>query len=313
MVVENRMTASAKFADILLPSVTPLEQDDIIQQGYQVDQSSLLIARKAIEPLFEARSQYDICAALSEKIAKLLGRPDLVEKYTEGRSQLEWVKHLYAQARAKKPELPESFDEASKVGLFKWFPMPQKVAYKDFRENPAASPLKTPSGKIEIFSKRLWDLNQTWELPKGEAIYAIPVYEKTWEGPDDAEGKKKHPFQLIGHHYKGRVHSSYANIPWLEQVAPQQLWMNEADAAQRGIRHDDVVKVFNDRGAVVVRVKVTPRIMPGVLSLPQGAWYTPDKNGVDQGGCINTLTKTHMTPLAKGNPQHTNLVDVVKI
>ena len=313
VVVENRMTASAKFADILLPSVTPLEQDDIIQQGYQVDQSSLLIARKAIEPLFEARSQYDICAALSEKIAKLLGRPDLVEKYTEGRSQLEWVKYLYAQARAKKPELPESFDEASKVGLFKWFPMPQKVAYKDFRENPAASPLKTPSGKIEIFSKRLWDLNQTWELPKGEAIYAIPVYEKTWEGPDDAEGKKKHPFQLIGHHYKGRVHSSYANIPWLEQVAPQQLWMNEADAAQRGIKHNDTVKVFNDRGAVVVRVKVTPRIMPGVLSLPQGAWYTPDKNGVDQGGCINTLTKTHMTPLAKGNPQHTNLVDVVKI
>lgn len=124
---------------------------------------------------------------------------------------------------------------------------------------------------------------------------------------------KKHPFQLIGHHYKGRAHSSYANIPWLEQVAPQQLWMNEVDAAQRGIRHDDTVKVFNDRGAVVVRVKVTPRIMPGVLSLPQGAWYTPDKNGVDQGGCINTLTKTHMTPLAKGNPQHTNLVDVVKI
>ena len=313
VVVENRMTASAKFADILLPSVTPLEQDDIIQQGYQVDQSSLLIARKAIEPLFETRSQYDICAALSEKIGKLLGQPDLAAKYTEGRSQLDWVKHLYAQARAKKPELPESFDEASKIGLFKWFPMPQKVAFKAFRDDPAANPLKTPSGKIEIFSKRLWDLNQTWELPEGDAIYAIPVHEKTWEGPCDYEGMKKHPFQLIGHHYKGRAHSSYANIPWLEQVAPQQLWMNEADAAQRGIRHDDMVKVFNDRGAVVVRVKVTPRIMPGVLSLPQGAWYTPDKNGVDQGGCINTLTKTHMTPLAKGNPQHTNLVDVVKI
>ena len=191
--------------------------------------------------------------------------------------------------------------------------MPQFVAYKAFRDDPGANPLETPSGKIEIFSKRLWEMNGSWEFPEGDAIYALPVYEKTWEGPDDFTGMKKYPFQLIGHHFKGRTHSSYGDIPWLMQVAPQQLWMNDMDAAKRGIKHGEMVKVFNARGVVHVQVKVTPRIMPGVLSLPQGSWYRPDKDGVDKGACINTLTKTHPTPLAKGNPQHTNLVDVAPI
>lgn len=312
VVVETRMTPSAMYADILLPSVTAPEQDDFFRQGSSVNQSSILIARKAVEPLFKAKSQYDICFELCKKISELTNRPEMVEQYSEGRTQLDWVKHLYEEARTLKPELPESFDEASKTGLFKWFPMPHRIAFKEFREDPAANPLKTPSGKIEIFSKKLWDMNKTWELPEGEALYAIPVYEKTWEGPDDYEGMKRYPFQLIGHHFKGRTHSTYANLPWLMQVAPQTLWMNDRDAAELGIKHGDLVKVYNDRGTVIVPVKVTPRIMPGVLSLPQGAWYKPDQNGVDHGGCINVLTRTHLTPLAKGNPQHTNLVNVEK-
>ena len=47
--------------------------------------------------------------------------------------------------------------------------------------------------------------------------------------------------------------------------------------------------------------------------MPQGAWYSPDKDGVDKGSCINTLTMLDATPLAKGNPSHTNLVEVKKI
>ena len=84
------------------------------------------------------------------------------------------------------------------------------------------------------------------------------------------------------------------------------------DAESRGIVHGDLVKVFNDIGTTLVRAKVTPRIMPGVLSLPQGAWYNPDQKGIDQGGCINILTSQRPSPIAKGNPQHTNLVQVVK-
>lgn len=89
--------------------------------------------------------------------------------------------------------------------------------------------------------------------------------------------------------------------------------MNPVDAQKRGIGNDDVAEVFNDRGKVHIPVHVTQRVIPGVVAIPQGAWYTPDKDGVDIRGNINTLTTQRPTALAKGNPQHTNLVEVRKV
>jgi anaerobic selenocysteine-containing dehydrogenase len=224
-----------------------------------------------------------------------------------------WLEYMYQKCRDIKPELPPTFKDAQKVGIFKWKrPDKPKVAFEDFRKDPENNPLGTPSGKIEIFSKRLWDIGTTWKLEKGDRITALPEYHPTWEGAEDAQGNK-YPLQLMGHHYKQRTHSSYGNVDWLHQVAPQQVWINPLDAADRGIKHGDMVKVFNDRGETHVTAKVTDRVMPGVATLPQGAWFTPDEKGVDQNGCINVLTTHRPSPLAKGNPQHTNLVDVAKL
>lgn len=303
LVVENRMTSTAMFADILLPSVYPAEEDEIFMQGSAAAIGQLLVAPEIVKPLFETKTQYEICCGIAEKLG-------LLEKYMGGRTQRQWMEWLYAESRKVKPELPEDIDEAIGHGIYKWYTKPS-VAFKSFREDPEANPLKTPSGKIEIFSERLHAIGRTWELPEGDRITGSPEYVKTWEGVEDPL-KTKFPLQLIGHHYKGRVHSSYADLPWLMRVAPQTLWMNTLDAANRGIKHGDKVKVYNDRGATLVPVKVTPRIMPGVVSLPQGAWHKPGPDGVDQGGSVNMVTKIHMSPLAKANPQHTNLVEVVK-
>jgi len=73
-----------------------------------------------------------------------------------------------------------------------------------------------------------------------------------------------------------------------------------------------MVKVWNDRGVVIIRCRVTTRIMPGVVDIPQGSWFKPDNNGFDTGGNINTLSSERWTPLAKGNAQHTIMVEVEK-
>ena len=102
----------------------------------------------------------------------------------------------------------------------------------------------------------------------------------------------------------------------MREAHPDRVLVNPVNAEERGLFEGQKVRVFNDRGAIEIAVYITPRIIPGVCALPQGAWYRPvKKNGktVDIGGCINTLTSPRPSPLAKGNPSHTNLVQIEPI
>lgn len=306
VLIDNVMTSSARYADIVLPGTSSFEESDLSYQGYAVEMGALILRQQAIEPLGQCRTLYDICAGIARRMG-------VEEAFTQGRTHDQWVEYMYHQCRELRPDLPQNYSDAIAKGVFKWNRgVTPKVGLRAFRENPDESALNTPSGKIEIFSRQIWDLARTWKLPEGDVISALPEYHSTWGMPADINSQK-YPLQLLGHHYKQRTHSSYGNNPWLEEVAPQSLWINPLDAESRGIRHGDMVKVYNQIGQTQVRAKVTPRIMPGVLSLPQGAWYTPDSNGIDKGGCINTLTSQRPSPLAKGNPQHTNLVEVEKV
>ena len=142
-------------------------------------------------------------------------------------------------------------------------------------------------------------------------IPPIPKYIKAWEGRKDPLAKK-YPLQLINTHFKRRAHSQFENVPWLRELLPQALLMNSSDAKSRGISSGDEVRVFNDRGDVVIPAIVTERIMPGVVDLPQGAWYRPDKNGIDRGGCANVLTKAARSP-GGATVHNTGLVQVKKV
>ena len=143
-------------------------------------------------------------------------------------------------------------------------------------------------------------------------IPGVPKYIPAWEGPEDSL-IRKFPLQCIGPHYKRRTHYTFDENSWMEEADPQVMWISPQDAGTRGIADGAKVKVFNDRGALLIRAHVTRRVRPGVISIPQGAWYTPDKNGVCRRGCINVLTSQRPTPLAHGNAQHTILVEVQMI
>ncbi|MDW5502891.1 selenate/tellurate reductase subunit YnfE [Pseudomonas lundensis] len=309
VVLENFLTSSAKYADILLPDLMTVEQEDIIPNDYAGNMGYLIFIQPATSAKFERKGIYEV---LSE-VARRLG-PEVHQKFTEGRTQAQWLQYLYAKMQARDPLLP-GYEELRSMGIYKRKdPNGHFVAYKKFRQDPAANPLKTPSGKIEIYSARLAEIANDWQLEKDETISPLPVYASTFEGWDDPL-RKTYPLQMFGFHYKARTHSSYGNIDVLQAACRQEVWINPLDAQSRGITGGDNVRVFNGRGEVRVEAKVTPRIMPGVVAMGQGAWHQADMSGdrIDHGACMNTLTTHRPSPLAKGNPQHTNLIQIEKV
>lgn len=305
VVIEHQMTVSARYADILLPDVSTAEQMDFAQQGSAGSLGYLVFADQAIEPMWECKPVYEILAGIAAELG-------VEQDFTEGKTQEEWLREILEQTRELTPDVPD-WDEFREVGIYKETnPDGPIVSLADFREDPKKNPLETPSGLIEIYSQQLQEISETWTLPEGDKITALPEYVESREGPEDPL-RDKYPLQLIGHHYKARTHSTYGNVAWLKEAHPQEMWINPVDAEARGLEQHQTVRVFNDRGEIRIPVRITPRIAPGVISVPQGAWFDPDADGVDQGGSVNTLTSLHPSPLAKGNAQHTNLVEVKSV
>ena len=292
------MTHSAKMSDIVLPDTTHFEAENITGGNAEGKSNFVLFNHKLIEPMYEAKDVLWV----AEQLADRLG---LGEEFREGHTTREdWLRDIVAVAQEKNEDFP-SYEEFKEIGYYKKTGGGGFIAGKAFREDPEANPLKTPTGKIEIYSPTLAALNSPEEIP------AIPKYIPEWEGVSDPL-REKYPLLMVGHHSVQRSHSTFDNVAALQEAHVQSLWMNTLDAEARGIKNGDLVKIFNDRGVVRVPAYVTNRLRPGVTTLPQGAWFTPDENGVDIRGCVNTLTKYHPTPFAKGNPQHTNLVQVEK-
>ena len=296
VVQDNFLTSSARFADLVLPACTQFETWGLAD-GWKYGEE-VLLAPKVVEPLGESRSDYRICANLAEKLG-------IAEAYTEGRDERGWVEWLLGEYRRKwMPDLPtlEEF-VASNQGVHTAPVEKPMISFAEFRADPEKHPLDTPSGKIEIFSQRMHEMGRPDEIP------AVPKYIEEWESPF-GEGAGRYPLQAIGSHTLHRVHSTHDNNDWLEEAFPQRVHLNPIDAEARGIADGDDVQVFNDRGEMVIPCRVTDRILPGVVDIPSGGWWTPDEKGVDRRGAVNVLTSERWTPLAFGSTQQTIQVQV---
>lgn len=288
------MTPSAKFADILLPGTSFLESENITYPWREGD--FFLYTPKVIEPLFESRFEYDWL----KEVAAGLG---VYDAFTDGKENvLDWVTEAYENWRKSDKKHPSFEKFCADEGYFYKEPS-DFIAFKKQVEDFEHNPFPTPSGKIEIFSKALYDFNNADEIP------AIPKYIEGFEGPLDPL-TKKYPLQLMGWHTKRRCHSIHDNNSWMEEIEPPKVWINPKDAKERNITEGQLTEVWNDRGIIQIPAHVTNRIVPGVIAISQGAWFTPDNKGRDIRGNINTLTTQRPTPLAKGNPQHTNLAEI---
>ena len=316
------MDPETRMADIVLPACTNLERNDIGEwanpsgYGYHtnttVNHRVIVYQKKCIEPLYESKSDYQIFVELAERLG-------IKEEYTEGNSEEDWIKIVFDNS-----DLPKyiSFEDFKEKG---YFVVPQQENYKPTpalrwfyegrdcdtpdRFNPKrgtekAKELGTYSGKIEFVSRSL-----TEHFPDDEERPPMPRYIPSWEG-HTSELAKKYPLQLISPHPRFSYHTQHdAHVPWLGEIPGHRIikdgysWrtvrIHPMDADARGIKDGDIIKMYNDRGAVLGIAQVTERVRPGVIhSYESSGKYDPLEPGkagsIDRGGCVNQLTPSRM-------------------
>ena len=299
IVHEQYWNPLARHADIVLPATTSLERDDI---GFATREGLYIAMRQATAPIGEARDDFAIFAELARRLG-------VNEDFTEGLDQRGWLERIYEESRGKVEaqgiDLPD-FATFWADGLIDLSPHDAPhVMHADFRRDPLAHPLATPSGKIEIFSERI----ASWQLPDcpGHPVWLEP-YE--WLGHDLAE---RFPFHLLSDQPERRLHGQLDPTPYSRagKVAGREpVYLNPGDAAKLEIADGDVVELFNDRGRCLAGVRLSEAIMPGVARLATGAWFDPEDD-LDRHGNPNTLTLDRAaSSLSQGCAAQTCLVGI---
>ena len=285
MVVHDHfITPTARYADIVLPATTFWERNDV-HVPWSGSGHYAIFMKQAILPMGECRNDFDACADLAHRLG--------LDGYDPRGSDTEWLRELLAGSEVN------DFDRFREAGLARLPAPPDAVAFAEEVRDPERHPFSTPSGKIEIYSTTIA------RDPDPYGLGPIPPL-PTWIAPG---ADPRFPLALVTPKSRARTHSTHDNQEILSRADSRDVWMNPNDAAARGITDGQLVRVFNDRGATVLPVRVTDRIAAGVVSIKEGAWFTPDGSGVDTRGCANVLTADRASP-GGATTYNTNCVEI---
>jgi biotin/methionine sulfoxide reductase len=312
-------TATARRADIVLPATTTLERNDI---GAAHRDCFVFAMQQAIAPVGQARSDFAIFADLARRLG-------CEQDYTQGRDEAAWLRHLYdrwrERLRTNQAAIPD-FEQFWQEGVLE---IPRRaedyVMFTDFRADPQAHRLATPSGRIELYSEKIASFGYA-DCP-GHATWLEPA---EWLGPKaelrtGMPSPREYPLHLITSQPRHRLHSQMDGGPVSARgkiAGREALAINPADAEQRGIRNGDVVRLHNARGSCLAGAMVTDAVAPGVVRLHCGAWYDPTDSAdlKDTGGAplcahgnANVLTYDRGTSrLAQAPSSGTTMVEVAR-
>jgi trimethylamine-N-oxide reductase (cytochrome c) len=286
------------LADIILPVNTKIEEQDFgIDRDAQL--FSVFLEGKSIAPVGESKSDYEIVC----EVARRLG---LHEEYTKGKTVEEWIKYGYEHSGVQ--ELV-TWEELKEKGYYvvptapDWKSDP--AGLRKFYEDPKTNRLGTPSGKLEFFSERLAQY-----FPDDTERPPVPHWVENGPSHDERLSSAragKYPLLMMSNHPRWRLHAQCDDISWTREALTckikgpdgymyEPVWLNPREAARRGIDTGDIVKVYNERGAVLGGAYVTERLMPGVAYMDHGArcdWIIPGE--LDRGGVINLISPENTT------------------
>lgn len=272
VVHEHFLTPTARFADVLLPATTSFEREDIFPPWGSIGRYAIY-SQKAIEPLYECKDDLEILSLLAQRLR--------IEGFNDKTNE-EWINLMLAGSGIDDPH------EFRRSGVHRIELPATHVALKKNIEQPDENALRTSTGKIEINSPRIAEMNRA-DLP------SIPKYIPGWEDENSPEAEG-YPLLLITPQSKRRCHSIYDNIPIISEIEPHTIWINPVDAAERGIDNGGRTLVRSSVGSTYVTARVTERIKPGVVSIDEGRWFTPGDGGVETAGSVNILIQDGPSP-----------------
>jgi len=279
---DHFLTPTARLADIVLPATTFWERNDVHTPWAGAGHYAIYM-KQAIEPMYECRNDIDIFDELSRRVG--------INGYND-KSETQWLQDLTADA-------VDDFAVFAEQGVARFAAPQDSVAFA--KQIRGEQKFGTPTGKIEIYSTVLA------ANPNPYGLGVIPPV-PTWFASDD--DTQRFPLSLCTPKSRARTHSIHGNQPGLARVDPDTVWMHPDDAAARGIKDGQPVRIFNDIGATVLPAQVTDRIAPGVVSIKEGAWYTPGTDGTDSQGCANVLTTDRAAPCG-ATTYNTNQVQIL--
>ncbi|MGY5537749.1 trimethylamine-N-oxide reductase TorA [Vibrio brasiliensis] len=305
--IEFAWTATCRFSDIVLPACTQWERNDIDVYG-SYSSKGLIAMHRLVDPLFQSKPDFQIMSELTQRFGRR-------EEYTRGMSEMEWIESLYNDCRDAnkgKFEMPEfaEFWEKSVLDFGEGQPW---VRHADFRKDPELNPLGTPSGFLEITSRKIGRYGY-------EHCQEHPMWFEKTERSHGGPGSDKHPYWLQSCHPDKRLHSQMCESEEFRATYAVQgrepIYINPADAKAKGIKDGDLVRVFNDRGQLLAGAVVTDSYPRGVVRIEEGAWYGPlnEKEGaICTYGDPNTLTMDiGSSELAQATSANTCIVDFEK-
>ncbi|MDQ3549288.1 MAG: molybdopterin-dependent oxidoreductase, partial [Chloroflexota bacterium] len=305
VVHEPFWTASARQADIVIPSTLTLERNDI---GCSVNDAWLAAMQAALPAHEQARNDYD-------SFSDLAGALGVGDAFSEGRDAMGWLRHMYETWREHVAAHGHRFPDFDSFWSEGYLPLPfdeGNVLFSAFRADPDSAPLTTPSGRIELFSETIEGFNYD-DCPGHPAWFP----RREWLGNEHVG---HFPLLLIANNPKTRLHSQldvgdYSQSSKVQGREPIRI--RPDDAAHRGIGAGDVVRVFNERGSFLAGVVLSDDLRPSVVQISTGAWYDPldphDPDSLCVHGNPNTLTlDAGSSSLAQGCAGQHALVEIAR-
>ncbi|WP_321282608.1 trimethylamine-N-oxide reductase TorA [uncultured Vibrio sp.] len=305
--IEFAWTATCRFSDIVLPACTQWERNDIDVYG-SYSGRGLVAMHRLVDPLFQSKPDFQIMSELTQRFGRR-------EEYTRGMSEMEWIESLYndcKKANEGKFEMPE-FNEFWEKSVLDFGEGKPWVRHADFRKDPELNPLGTPSGFIEITSRKIGRYGY-------EHCQEHPMWFEKSERSHGGPGSDKYPFWLQSCHPDKRLHSQMCESEEFRATYAVQgrepVYINPVDAKAKGIKNGDLVRVFNGRGQLLAGAVLTDSYPRGVVRIEEGAWYGPlnEKEGaICTYGDPNTLTQDiGSSELAQATSANTCIVDFEK-